>query len=253
VVGPRLPQLIRQDLGVSLDPEYLTVWLRQRGYTPQRPRRVPRGRDDQAVARWLAEGWPRIKRQARRRGACLTLSGESGLLMAPLLRRSWAPRGRPPESREQAGHREKGSVAAGLWLNPRRDKLGLARQTMTNGSFNNEAVAEFLDAAVRGPRKPLTVIWDRGQMHKGDPIEELLDHRSGRLDLEPLPAHAPELMPVEFLWRCLKYCRLCNFAPRDAQQLNEAVVRELSLIAKDQILLRGFFHLSDRPLTRAFL
>jgi len=39
---------------------------------------------------------------------------ESGLLMAPLVRRSWALCGHPPQQEQKAGHREKVSVAAGL-------------------------------------------------------------------------------------------------------------------------------------------
>jgi transposase len=249
----RLARLIHQEFGVSFHPDHLGVWLRQRDYTPQKPRRVPRERDGRAVASWLASDWPRIKRQARRRGACLMLLDESGLLMAPLLRRSWAPKGHPPESREKANHREKVSVAAGLWLNRRRDRLGLAYQTLIDGFFGGEAVAEFLDAVMGGLRRPLTVIWDRGPMHGGDPVEELLDRRQGRLAIEPLPPHSPQLMPVECLWRCLKHGRLCNFAPWDARQLNDMVVRELNAIAKDQVLLRSFFHLSDLPLPLTLL
>jgi hypothetical protein len=60
-------------------------------------------------------------------------------------------------------------------------------------------------------------------------------------------------MPVEFLWRWLKYDRLCNFAPRDASHLNEAVVGELEPIREEQQLLRSFFHQSDLPLPRALL
>jgi transposase len=249
----RLAQLIERDLGVTIDAHYLCAWLRQRDYTPQKPRRVPCERDDEAIARWLAQDWPRIKKKARRRNACLMLLDESGLLMAPLLRRSWAPRGHPSESREKTAHREKVSVAAALWLPPRRNRLSLAYQTLVNGFFNNEAVAEFLDGAMQGLRKPIIAIWDNGSMHKGDPIRGLLERWHGRLDLEPLPSHSPRLMPVEFLWRCLKYCRLCNFAPQDARHLNQVVVRELDLIAADQILLRSFFHLSDLPLPRALL
>jgi transposase len=181
------------------------------------------------------------------------LFDESGLLMAPLLRRSWAPRGHPPESKEKTNHREKVSVAAGLWLTPKRARVSLAYQTLINGFFNNEAVAEFLDAVMQEVRHPLIVIWDRGPMHKGDPIEDLLDRWQGRLEIEALPSHSPRLMPVEFLWRCLKYGRLCNFPPQDALHLHEAVVRELNLIAKDQILLRSFFHLSDLPLRLTLL
>src|SRR5262249_29399809 len=131
--APRLAQLIEQTFDTRFHPDYLGTWLRQRGYTPQKPRRVPRERDDQAIAQWLAEDWPRIKRKARRRGAGLLLLDESGLLMAPLLRRSWALRGHPPKSTYKKRRREKVSVAAALWLSPLRHQLRLTYQTLVNG------------------------------------------------------------------------------------------------------------------------
>jgi transposase len=188
----RLKQLIEQEWGISFHPHYLATWLRQRGYTPQLPRRVAREADDREIARWLAEDWPRIKRKARRRGACLMLLDESGLLMAPLRRRSWSLRGQPPQSKEKVGHRQKVSVAGAIWLTPLRDQLHFAYQTLVNDYFNNFAVAEFLSGALQWLTDPLVVIWDRGSMHKGDPINELLAEFQGRLDLEPLPSHAPK-------------------------------------------------------------
>ena len=173
--------------------------------------------------------------------------------MAPLLRRSWSLRGQPPESHEKAGHREKVSVAAALYLTPLRERLALAYQTLVNGYFNNEATADFLSSAVQGLPAPLVVLWDRGTMHKGGPINDLVAESRGRLDLEPLPSHAAKLMPVEFVWRWLKYDRLCNFAPQDAVQLNARVIRELEAIRQDQKLLQGFFQQSKLPLPRALL
>jgi hypothetical protein len=178
---------------------------------------------------------------------------ESGLLMAPLLRRSWAVRGQPPGQKQKARHREKVSVAAALWLSPARDRLALAYQTLANGYFSNVEVAEFLRGAVEGLPAPVIALWDGGTMHQGGPIRELRERARGRLDIEPLPPNAPEMMPVEPLWRCLKYGRLCNFAPRDAAHLNEAIVRELVAIGGNQELLANFFHLSDLPLPRALL
>jgi transposase len=249
--APRLARLIEQAFGTHFNPDYLGTWLRQRGYTPQKPRRVPRERDDKEIARWLAQDWPRIKQKAHRRGAGLLLLDESGLLMAPLLRRSWALRGHPPPSQHKAGHREKVSVAAGMWLSPSRDQLHLTYQTLVNGYFSNVEVAAFLGAVVRALSQPVIVIWDGGTMHKGDQIRALVQDAGGRLDLELLPAHAASLMPVEFVWRWLKYGRLCNFTPKDAEDLNEAVVRELDAIWDNQALLANFFHQSDLPMPRA--
>src|SRR5512138_3901270 len=63
--GPRLAHMIRQEFDVDLNPKYLTVWLRRRGFTPQKPRRVPRQRDPEVIAAWLASDWPRIKKKQR--------------------------------------------------------------------------------------------------------------------------------------------------------------------------------------------
>ena len=193
------------------------------------------------------------QKKARRLGAWLILLDESGLLMAPLVRRSWAPAGHPPALEQKANHREKVSVAAALGLAPARDRLGLAYRTLVNGYFDSEAVAAFLGDVFEGLGGPAVVLWDGGSMHKGDPIDDLVALAEGGLHLERLPAHAPELMPLEQLWTWLKYSQLCNFAPETAHQLNEAVLRELAATEADQDRLRNFFHASDLPLPRTLL
>jgi hypothetical protein len=173
--------------------------------------------------------------------------------MAPLVRRSWALKGHPPAMRQKSGHREKVSVAGALWLTPGRDRLGLAFQTLVNGYFNNEAVADFVGLALQGWEEPVIVIWDRGSMHQGDPLRDLVEQAAERLDIEPLPPQASELMPMEQVWTWLKYSRLCNFAPEDAHELDQAVTRELEGIQDDQGRLRNFFHASALPLPRTLL
>jgi transposase len=59
----RLGQLIQRELDVTFNPRYLSSWLRDRGFTPQKPQRVPRRRDPEEIERWLAADWPRIKKK----------------------------------------------------------------------------------------------------------------------------------------------------------------------------------------------
>ena len=59
----RLGQLIREEFGVGLNSRYLSTWLRDRGFTPQKPERVARERDPKAIAAWLESDWPRIKKR----------------------------------------------------------------------------------------------------------------------------------------------------------------------------------------------
>jgi transposase len=62
----RLSGLIWQEWRIRLQPRYLPRWLRERGFTLQKPERVPRERNHEAIARWLATDWPRIKKKRRR-------------------------------------------------------------------------------------------------------------------------------------------------------------------------------------------
>lgn len=59
----RLTQLIREEWSVDFHPRYVPAWLRRRRLTPQKPQRVPRERDPEAIAAWLASDWPRIKKK----------------------------------------------------------------------------------------------------------------------------------------------------------------------------------------------
>src|SRR5512143_3344094 len=40
----RLAQLIEEEFGIRFNPRSLSAWLRDRGFTPQKPERVPRER-----------------------------------------------------------------------------------------------------------------------------------------------------------------------------------------------------------------
>jgi transposase len=59
----RLAYLIRQTWDIPFNPRYLGDWLGRRGYTPQKPQRVPRERDEQAIAGWRRNDWPRIQKK----------------------------------------------------------------------------------------------------------------------------------------------------------------------------------------------
>ena len=182
------------------------------------------------------------------------LIDESGLLMAPLLRRTWAPKGKTPVLHQQGAHRQKVSLCAALWLSPDRARLGLCYRSLVNAYFDNVQVACFLEALLaRLQGQRLVVLWDGGTMHKGAPIRALLARQAGRLSLERLPSYAPMLNPVEPLWSWLKYGRLSNFAPHDADELDARVRAELRTIQHSQPKLRQLFRASQLPLPRTLL
>src|SRR5512147_2361763 len=218
---------------------------------PAGPPRARPGGDRRVVGLRLAAR----RKKARRQHAHIVLIDESGLLMAPLVRRTWAPRGQTPDfvQRGGGGPRRKVSVAAALGPSPRRDRLGLYTKTSVNGYFDNWYVTAFLEAMMHDLDGRSVVVWDGGPMHKGDPIQRLTAHFADRLCLESLPPWAPMLNPAEPLWGWLKYDRLCNYAPQDAAELDGGVVAELAAVKDDQQFLRDLYHASELPLPRALL
>ena len=190
-------------------------------------------------------------KRARRLSAHLVLIDESGVLLAPLVRRTLAPRGQTPILKHKAKHREKVSSIAALTLSPGRGDLSLYFSTLTNDSFDHTAVAWFVRQLLRHLRRHVILVWDRGPMHRGPEIRRLV-HDFPRLILEQLPAYAPELNPVEQIWTHLKWNQLCNLAPEHSVELESLVYKELHAIRYDRQRLRGFFEASELPWPRAF-
>jgi hypothetical protein len=90
--------------GVRHHPSHIWRILRAMGWTAQRPERRPIERDEAAIACWVKADWPRIRQNARRRGAWIVFLDESGVGFTPQVRRTWAPRGHTPVLR----HRQRG-------------------------------------------------------------------------------------------------------------------------------------------------
>jgi len=66
----------------------------------------------------------------------------------------------------------------------------------------------------------LLIVWDGLQSHRSRMIWDFVRQQRGRLWLEFLPAYAPELNPVEYLWAHWKHHELPNFCSRQYGELS---------------------------------
>jgi transposase len=60
---PRVAQLIAREFGVEYHVAHVGRLLRRLGWTPQRPSRRARERDEEQIRRWTKVDWPRIKKK----------------------------------------------------------------------------------------------------------------------------------------------------------------------------------------------
>jgi len=172
------------------------------------------------------------------------LIDETGVLMAPLVHRTLAPRGRTPTQRQRGRHRQKVSVIAALSLSPVRRQPGLYFRSFPDCYIRNTEVAAFVRQLLRHLRGRVIIVWDRGPMHRGPAIRRLLaDHP--RLTVESLPPYAPDLNPVEALWKHLKYDELANYFPSGVHGLAAMVHAELEVTGADTAKLLSFWNTSE--------
>lgn len=72
------------------------------------------------------------------------------------------------------------------------------------GAIRGPQVIEFLKALRTQLRRPLLVLWDGLPAHRSRLVRDYLESLDGAIQIERLPAYAPELNPVEYIWAYLK-------------------------------------------------
>jgi transposase len=184
------------------------------------------------------------KKNAARLGAHLVFLDESGFLLIPPARKTWAPRGLTPLLRHRY-RRERISVISALSLSPQRRRLGLY-WGLHPKNIQQAEVAGFLRLLLRHLRGHVVLLWDGARPHRGKRIRELC-RRLRRLHLERFPAYAPELNPDEGVWAHLKRT-LSNGRPDALDALNEALLGALQKLHASPRLLRGCLRQSKLPI-----
>jgi transposase len=138
------------------------------------------------------------------------------------VRRSWAPRGRPPVLVHPFNWK-KASMAAALCYGVRGGGAQLAFH-ITAGNYNTNTLIEVLVELRKliGGEKA-TLLWDGLPAHRSRAMRAWLNTQRSWLVVERLPAYAPELNPVEGLWSSLKAVELANLcAPTLAEVIAQA-------------------------------
>ena len=163
---------------------------------------------------------------------------ETGLMLQPLVRRTWAPRGERPVM-YCWDRRDRLSVIAGLTLSARQHRVGLYF-AIHRHNVRTAEVERFVRQVQRQVGRPLIVVMDRLPAHRSA-AKRLGRDGGGRFEIGWLPAHAPELDPVEALWSQTKYTDLANYVPADLLDLEIEAELSLEATGGKQRLLRSFF------------
>jgi transposase len=239
----RIAQLIRRHFGVTYHPCHIWKILNALGWSCQKPERRALQRDEAAIAHWKRYVWPQIKSKADRLGAHLVFLDESGFLLIPNVKRTWAPKGQTPTVAYCFKHKKISALSA-LALSPKRKKIALYLQ-FRKRSFKGPDVKRFLQQLLKQLRGPIMLLWDGGQIHRHREVKALIQAHP-RLSVEEFPGYAPELNPAEYVW-CQTDSALANSRPEELDELTPMLVAAKRRLSRSQDLLWSCIYASDLP------
>jgi transposase len=235
----RVRILIHRHFGVWFHHDHVGRLLRQRlNWTPQKPQRRARERDEDAIEYFKRVRFPKIAAETQQRKAHLVFLDESGYMLTPTVRRTWAPRGRGAVL-DCWDRRDRLSAISCLTVSPQAGRLNLYFQLFPD-NVHGEEVVGFLRELKRMLGGPLTVLWDRGPVHSKSKVVRAFLAKHPEIVAEDLPSYAPDLNPDELVWSWSKYGRLANLAADNTDQLADHVIDELVYLQQHPDLLASF-------------
>ena len=174
--------------------------------------------------------------------AWLVFCDESAVSLIPPVRRTWSPRGRTPILRHRFGWK-KASMAAALGY--RHDHTGTMQARLCfhlqQPSYTTDVligVLEQLADFYTGQR--VVLVWDGLSAHWSTRMRAWTDSQRDWLTVERLPAYAPELNPVEYLWANLKDLELANRPTTTLAEVADATEAGIRRVCKREDLVVGF-------------
>jgi transposase len=154
-----------------------------------------------------ARNLARHQKKAQTEGRTIVFIDESGLSQRPHRCRTWAPRGQTPLLFHHFNWKNL-SLMAGL-------TLWSFYFEFFEESVKAQQVDMFLQHLQRCIPGKILIVWDRLSAHRSKVVRNHVASLKGRITIEYLPAYAPELNPVEYIWSYLKQHELPNVCAKD--------------------------------------
>jgi hypothetical protein len=176
-------------------------------------------------------------RCGRSAGACYGYTELAGLTQKPHRCRTGAPRGQTPILFHHFNWKSL-SLIAGL-------SRGDLHCELFADPVKSPQLVIFLEKLLRVIPGKLPIVWDGLAAHRSRLGQDFLAGLQGRIYTLGLPAYAPELNPVEYIWAHLKQHELPNVWAKDLGSLGDLARHRLKLMRRRKPLLIACWHQSS--------
>jgi transposase len=226
--------LLKRKQNIALD--RVTIWryLGRLGLSFQKPETRYSQQDKKLVKKWIEQEWPAIRRWAKRNQAILYFEDESGVSLAPVIGKTWAPIGKTPIVRVTG---KRGGVLAMSAISP----SGRMCFRLEKRRVNSDVLIEFINQiGACHRRRKIGIIMDQAPCHIAKKVKSFVDSTK-RMKIFHLPPYSPDLNPDEKVWRHMKHVSLKNHQAQNKRQLSRLVLGALRKMQKNPKLTMNFF------------
>jgi transposase len=173
---------------------------------------------------------------------------ESGFMLTPAVRRTLAPRGKTPILQSWDCHDRISAISA-ITVSPSRRRLGLYYWLLPDDiNVRGEDTVAFLRELRGQLAVPMTILWDRGNVHLRSKAVRAYLAEHPAIETESFPSYTPEANPDEDVWGHAKHGRLANFTPEDTAALRAVLLEGLERLHRRPKLLASFIRHADIPI-----
>jgi transposase len=227
-------RLIEREYRVRLSLSAVGGYLDRWGLSAQRPIKRAYERNEEAIAQWLAEVYPKIATRAKRERARIYWGDETGLRSDDVRGRSFAPVGQPAVV-QVPGRRFGCNVISAL------TNKGEMNFMVFEGRFQAPIFIAFCERLIKQARRKVFLIVDGHPVHRAAMTTQWLEKNVARIERFFLPGYAPDLNPDELLNGDIKRV-IGQTRPRDREALTTATRKWLHRRQKQPHVLVNFFN-----------
>lgn len=184
--------LIKDLFKITMPIRTVGHYLKNWGFTPQKPVKRAYERNDKKVQKWLKEDYPALVKSAKAEGAEIHWGDETGLKSCDQVGRGYAPKGKTPE-RKHKGKLEKTNMISTI------TNQGKVRFMFYDGTMNADRFIKFLKRLIKDAKRKIYLVLDKLRVHHAKVLKAWLLGREEQIELRYLPSYSPDLNPDEYL------------------------------------------------------
>jgi transposase len=183
-------QLIQQRFGIHYSVHQVGRYLKQWGFTVQKPGRKAFEQCPQGVKNWVEHEYPAIQKLAKTEHAEIQWCDEMGVRSDASYARCFSPRGQTPIV---PGKRFGCSMISSI------SNRGTLRFMVFTEQFTTDVMLRFLKRLLKQMPRKIFLIVDGHPVHRSGAVKKFVAEKKDQIHLFHLPSYSPELNPDEML------------------------------------------------------